>query len=450
MLALTLGGASRYGLFAHGVLQSVAALGIAWLIVSWPRSVMLDGVKTPLCIFVALALIGVFQLVPMPVDLWTVLPGRTSVVEGYLAMDVPLVQMPISLDPESTLQSLGYVLPPLFVLLLSVRVGLRRLKRIVPGALSIIGLISVLMGITQIYMGRASFLYLYDNTNFESPVGPFANVNHFSAMLLMILPFTIFSLRELSFERTDVDRTLAWAATLICTLLLLTAGIGSAGSLAIYLMTPPLAGLAWLGTRTRAQSVRTSLLTGSAVLFVATIAVIAVSTSPVLDGLGVTGASDNPTSRQNMWTYTLEAIEVYWPVGSGIGTYQSVIPLFEDPDLVTSRYIATAHNEYLQVLMETGASGMLVLLVALGWLLLRMKDVWYDRGTASTDNFRKMALLGILACVFHSIVDYPIRTPALASLLALYIAIVALPKIEQFHSAEAEVKKPENPKRVVL
>lgn len=448
ILCLTLGGASRYGLFAHGILQTVAALGIALLIVSWPRSLMLAGVKAPICFLVAFTLIGVLQCIPLPVGLWTTLPGRAPVVEGYHALNVPLVEMPTSLDPEATIQSLSYILPPLFVLLLCVRVGLRRLKRVIPGGMCVVGVMSVLMGLTQVYLGRESFLYLYQNTNIGFPVGAFANVNHFSVLLLMILPFIIYILRQLSFKPSEIDQSLAWAATAICTLLLIVVGIGSAGSLAIYLMTLPIVGLAWLGTRTRVQSKRANLLTGLAVFAVVAIAVIAVSTSPVLDGLGVTGAADNPTSRQNMWTYTWNAIDDYWPVGSGIGSYQSVIPLFEDPDLVTSRYIATAHNEYLQILMETGVFGLIVLLTALGWLSWRTKVVWLDGVATSSENFQKMALVGILACSLHSIVDYPARTPAIAALLALYVGIVALPKIEQLRSEKA--KEPEDPKRLVL
>lgn len=448
ILSLVLGGASRYGLHAHGILQTVAALGIALLILSWPRSQMLVGIKTPLFTIVGFTLLGVLQCVPIPVGSWTALPGRVSVLEGYYALDVPLREMPISLHPESTIQTLGYVLSPIFVLLLSVRIGLRRLKRTVPGALGVAGAISVLMGLWQVYLGGESFFYLYENTNIGSPVGTFANVNHFSVLLLMILPFIIFLLRELSFEESVTDRNYAFVATAICMLLLFIVGIGSAGSLAVYLMTLPVLGLAWLGTQKRGPSKRANLLIGFAVLLATTIAVFVVSTSPVLEGLGVTGAADNPTSRQNMWTYTWEAVLEFWPIGSGIGTYQSVIPLFEDPNLVTSKYIATAHNEYLQVLMEAGLSGAFILLVAFGWLALRTKVVWLDGDAASSDNFQKMALVGILACLLHSIVDYPVRTPAIASILALFVSIVALPKIERLNSKEE--KELENPKRLVL
>lgn len=448
VLCLVLGGAGRYGLFAHGTLQTIAALGIALLIVSWPRLLLLRGVKTPICIIVVLPLIGIVQCIPLPIGLWTALPGRAPIVEGYHALEIPLRDMPISLDPEATTQSLGYALSPLFVLLLSVRIGLRRLKRTIPGLMCVVGFFSVLMGLSQVYLGSESFLYLYENTNVGFPVGAFANVNHFSILLLMILPFAVFILRERSFKQSEIDQNIAWSATAICTLLLLAVGIGSAGSLAVYLMALPIVVLTWLGTRTRVQSKSANRLTGLAMLAVGAIAVMVVSTSPVLDGLGVTGAADNPTSRQNMWTYTWTAIDSFWPLGSGIGTYQSVIPMFEDPDLVTSRYIATAHNEYLQVLVEAGVLGLAVLLIGISWLFWRTKIVWLAGNAASSDNFQKMALVGILACSLHSIVDYPARTPAIASLLALYVAIVALPKIEHLRSEETKV--PENPKRLVL
>ncbi|MEM7329349.1 MAG: O-antigen ligase family protein [Pseudomonadota bacterium] len=364
-----------------------------------------------------------------------------------MSLDVVMGAMPSSLNVEATHASVGYVLTPLFVILLCVRIGLSPLQRIMPAFFCQLGAVFALVGLSQIYVGHEGFLYLYENTNIGAPVGTFANVNHFASLLLMISPFAVYLVAGASARRRETDQTAAMMLMIYSCLLLLTVGIAAAGSLAIYFLSIPIVSLALVATRANTFEGRGRMLSRIAVASIVILGASIVWNSPVLNGLGLIGSDDDPTSRQNMWSFTIAAIQEYWPIGSGMGTYESVIPHFENPDEVTSRYIALAHNEYLQLAMEMGAAGVVIAFTGATWLIIRARAIWFGGDSNRTQIMRKMAFLGILVCCSHSIVDYPARTPAIASVLAVYVALVSLPQVER--SKPKNIKVQSDKRRVL-
>lgn len=446
-LCVVFGGASRYNLYIHAVLQSIAALGIAFLIFTWPAKISISRVAVPIGLLCTMEIYSALQVIPLPTAIWKQLPGREFVILGFDALEVRYHPMPISLDTEASIANLGYALTPLFVILAAIRVGIRRLKRVLPVFMCMVGFCSAALGMTQIYFSRENCFYFYENTNYGLPVGTFANVNHFASMLLMLLPFGIYKLREKIGRSKRSDENIANAAIFFILLLGITLGIVAAGSLAVYLMCAPVIALSFMGAGSnaaRTNEIRSSLLLFCAIFI---LGIFLVSTNPNLENLGITGAADDPTSRQNMWSYTLAAIGEFWPVGSGTGTYENVIPLFEDPNNVNSRFIALAHNEYLQILMEFGLVGLVVMLVSIAWAVLRIKSIWLCGEMTNTLSIQKMASIGIVVCVVHSVVDYPARTPAITSLVGILISLLALTCDVRNRSTNS----PTNPsKRIVL
>ena len=79
-LCVVLGGAGREGLFMHGALQAIAALGLAALIATWPSSVRLENARTPILLLIGLGAIGLLQSIPLPSGVWTSLPGRSLIM----------------------------------------------------------------------------------------------------------------------------------------------------------------------------------------------------------------------------------------------------------------------------------------------------------------------------------------------------------------------------------
>ena len=73
--------------------------------------------RLPLFLIFAVVLVPVLQLVPLPPQVWTILPGRAEVAEAYKAAGMSLPFLPISLEPLTTLRSLLSLLPAIAVFL---------------------------------------------------------------------------------------------------------------------------------------------------------------------------------------------------------------------------------------------------------------------------------------------------------------------------------------------
>src|SRR2546422_853596 len=127
------------------------------------------------------------------------------------------------------------------------------------------------------------------------------------------------------------------------------------------------------------------------------------------------------TGRVAIWRQTWPMVRDFWPVGSGVGSYEQVMVLYQT---TTSRlfYISHADNEYLQVLAEGGALlGVPVALALLAFIAVIAKRLRGDR----TPLFwiRAGAASGILAVAVQNFFEMTLRVPANAVLLAILAAV---------------------------
>ncbi|MEM9571902.1 MAG: O-antigen ligase family protein [Pseudomonadota bacterium] len=445
---VAVGGAGREGLYAHGVLQAIAGLGISALIATWPGHLKLSRFREPLIVVCAVAVIGGMQLVPLPNAIWQSLPGRTVVVDGYANLGMEMPSLPISMNFEATLVSLGYLLPPMFVLLLSARIGLRELRPILPWFVVGLAFSSIVLGLAQVIAGSDSALYFYEFTSGELPVGFFSNVNHQATLMLISLPFCGYLLADLVRNWEMKDSNVAAAIVLVGAMFCVLIGLFAAGSVAGYILLVPVTALTLLAMRKTGKGVSALWVQIGALVLLSLTALI-VATSPVLENLGVTSFSNEEGSRFYMWTITLEAIRDHWLFGSGWGTYESVIPGYEDPNAVTASFVAKAHNDYLQIIMEGGVFGLGLVLFSLFWIGREFSRLWSNATLATSVSLRKFVLISIFVVILHSLVDYPLRTPGIAAVLSLCVAIV-MSSGQQERDVAAEAQTGENAKRLVL
>lgn len=116
--------------------------------------------------------------------------------------------------------------------------------------------------------------------------------------------------------------------------------------------------------------------------------------------------------RWTVFARTIELAGIFFPLGSGPGTFSSVFPRVQPPDL--RYFINHAHNDYLEWVVEAGLFA-LVLVVIFG--VLFVQRWWYlwrrciDQTEASSLVQMAAGLsLGLLA--IHSLVDFNLRIPA--------------------------------------
>jgi O-antigen ligase/tetratricopeptide (TPR) repeat protein len=123
------------------------------------------------------------------------------------------------------------------------------------------------------------------------------------------------------------------------------------------------------------------------------------------------------------WRDGLRAAADFWPVGSGLGTYRFVYPLYQQRH-DEALYIH-AENQYLETLVEAGVVGLTLLLTMIAavavaaWRLLRNSG-----GTAGV-ALGVAATFALTSQVLQAFVDFGLCLPANLLLLALLCGAVA-------------------------
>ena len=416
-LCLVLGGSAQ-GIWGNMVLQLAGAAIIAWALIEPAREKTTGPARQLLVLAGAAIALVLIQLIPLPPGLWTGLGGREAIAEGYRILGQPLPPLPVSLAPYRTIDTLLAAIPALAVLL-----GVVRLKafRAVYAASAIIAgsLAGICLSAFQVSAGSGgSSWYLYPVSNFGLGVGFFANANHMATLLLISLPF-IAALVPAA-RGSHIQRFSAFVTITAGLALMTLIGIALNGSLAAYaLVVPVLLGslIIVLGSRGRWSGV----LALSAALLM-TLAVGAMATTGIgRDRLGAE-ARESSGSRLEILAPTLEITAKFLPTGSGLGTFRPVYAIHENPDRVSRTYVIHAHNDYAEWAMEMGIAGIILMILFLAWWAVAVVRLWRD---GQSSAFVRAASIASAAVLVHSLVDFPLRTSAIAACFAFCIALLA-------------------------
>lgn len=417
---LLLGGASNAGVLANAVLQAGAVAIIVGAI--WRRrGGMWPAERFPGLILAFVLGGGLLSLLPLPPSLWSAIPGRAEIVQGYSLLGLELPWLAISLTDERTVRSLLALLVPLASYLTVRGLPATQGNRLV-WLLGGFAVVSVMLGTAQYLGGTDSPLRLYQNTNRTVAVGFFANANHFATLLLVTIAFIFaanFKLpqrRKSTLSKLPVDGVTPYA---IAGLTLV--GLVLAGSGAGLLLAAPALAIGWLIRRSRtAGSGRSAAKAVGAMALLGLIAAVALMASgQVADKLGTSA-----TSRSTVSSGTLAAAADHFPTGSGLGSFAQVYLAKSGGQGTTREWMNHAHNDVAEVLLELGLVGGLAMVLALLWLARSTIRLWRNPGLGETGDLGRGAALACWLMLAHSVVDYPLRTAAMAALLGVAVALI--------------------------
>lgn len=415
VLCLVLGG-SVQAIWGNAVLQLLGLALIAWAALEPPRTAMArPGRQLVWLVGIAVAYAAI-QLIPLPASLWSSLGPRAEMAEAYRLMGIALPALPLSIAPYDTLATLLTLIPPIALYVAVERLHAFRTAYLV-AALAAGALASILLGVFQVASPDPvnSPFYLFRDVNLGVATGFFANANHLASLLLATLPF----LAALVASARASDRGKAAAVTLAATALALVIGVGIvlSKSLAAILLAPAVIGASALIAFNAGSRVRRWAIIGAAVLLGAGTIGLNLTT------IGATDPGGDPVqSRPAILGTTSAAAIAYMPFGSGLGTYRAAYDSFEDPNVVTPTRSRHAHNDYAEIALELGLPGIFLLLLFAYWWARGAVDSWRSPEPQSYVRAAAVASAAILA---HSLVDYPLRTAAVASVFALCLAFLA-------------------------
>jgi O-antigen ligase len=412
LLCIALGGSvqSVWGNFA---LQLIGVVMLVWGAVRRRSLGSFDG--TPLfLILLALLVIGL-QLIPLPPGIWTNLPARSGIANGYELLRMPLPWLPISEAPYESVATLFALLPPL-AMFVAVQAG--ESSRGAASALLIGTAAAIAVGALQVASGSASAWYFYPITN-SGAVGFFANSNHMGTLLLAAIPFVPALLLSGKPQRRLRGRSAAAVTVAVAALGLILVGIALNRSLAALLLVVPVllaSGLMIpIGWRFRWLGVPVAVAGLAA-------AIVALSINPLNSTAASQAKEVSLQSRQAIWRTTGQAVADSFPFGTGLGSFAEVYRLYENPETVDSTYVNHAHNDYLELALELGLAGLVLIVLFIAWWGRRAVQIWSSSLSSPLERAATIASAAILA---HSAVDYPLRTSAMAAVFAMCIGIVA-------------------------
>jgi O-antigen ligase len=125
---------------------------------------------------------------------------------------------------------------------------------------------------------------------------------------------------------------------------------------------------------------------------------------------------------------TWRAAKAFMPTGSGLGTFVPVFASLERPqDLLVDAFANRAHNDVLEIALETGAVGLLLGLLFALWLASRFAAAWWrssDEFSPIDVGLMRASTLAIGLLLLHSLVDYPLRTTAMLTVFAFCCALL--------------------------
>ncbi|MGA3308107.1 MAG: O-antigen ligase family protein [Xanthobacteraceae bacterium] len=441
--SLLLGGGTRGGFLSDAVLELLAVptflISVSSLMdLPW-RGLHNEGRGHWVLAFCfAVAFLPLIQLVPLPPWIWTRLPGREAIEAVFDLLGRQRPWMSISVSPNSTWLSALSLLPPIAIFLGVIQLGYRE-RRGLSLIVVAVGVVSAFIGLTQVAQGPTSALRFFAITNGTEAVGFFANRNHFAALLYVVLLFTAAWAIDVAFKvgswrdiRSFEPATIVALTAFFVVFIVLIASEAMARSRAGVILTiVALAGVFALASADRRNA--SGVTPRKLLLGATTLAIILAAQFALYRILGQFAIDPLADARIPFARNTIQAAKAFMPFGAGLGTFVPVYGMFEPPsDALANTYANHAHNDILELWLETGVMGMALLGLFVIWLGLRSVQLWWRPAAGAREldlSLMRAATVGIALLIAHSFVDYPLRTGAMMAILAFCCALLVEPLV---------------------
>jgi O-antigen ligase len=265
--------------------------------------------------------------------------------------------------------------------------------------------------LTQELTANGKIFWVHSPQFHGSIYGSYVNHDHYAGLMEMLVPLPfVVSMGHLL--RGGQRVLVAFCAVLMASTIFLS---GSRGGMLAFVLEMVLFAALTLGKR---RSPRIALgLTAVCVFILALL--IFLDKGQVLGRLG----DLSPGIRLNITKDSLRMFSQRPIWGWGLGTFPTVYPSFRS--FYTNLFVNEAHNDYAQLLVETGLLGFALML----WFVISL----YRHGlpTSRCWEFKwdgavsLAALLGCTGILFHSFVDFNLQIPANAAMFYMLCGLAA-------------------------
>ena len=415
LAALLIGGGGRDSQLSNLVVQLIA-LAIAW----FGREQLLEGwrrLDLPLKILLVLTyLVPILHLIPLPATLWSSLPGREVVAQSYQLIGLEGAWAPISMTPSITALALTGLIAPTLILLLIANLSQKEQWKILV-IIGACGVVNLAFGAVQL-MSQNEFGNLYGSRVPDYLYGLFVGHNA-SGMFFFIATLSMIEL-VFRYRLRGAALVLATGAGLL--FFIATFLTQSRAAIAMQLISVILLSYHLMKLAGHVRSPKRSMTVVAASLVA--VVVVGVGLASSAQNLGrlsqvVERFESDTSNRPELWSDAYVSAETYWPVGSGVGTFDEVFQLDESLETLVRLKAGRAHNEYLEIAIDSGLLGVLTLFMWLVYALFKLSSGGYRHGISR-------AYVGgiIFAFAAHSMLDFPLRNQAMLCMAGMIVGLL--------------------------
>ena len=386
-------------------------------------------------LLVALHALVLLQLVPLPLSLLRFASPGSYAHWTHVLLDPASAWRPISVSPPDTLRGLAFAAGfSLLFLAVFRELSERPWRRRLMLTIVLVGVALTVVALVQSVSPEPRRIYGIWRPRWDWAVfGPYVNGSHCAGYLLMAAALAFgFATENLARLRTAWqrrrfgflalgDREGNAAIRFSAAVVVLAAGLvaaGSRGAIGAFLSTMLVLPLA--ARRRRAALVIVGLC-GLGVLWV--------GLGGFFTALATRGIQH---SRIDLWTDMLPMVKRFPLFGVGLDAFSTAYVPYQTVAKVGPDWVGEAHNEYLQVLLDLGVVGAVLVAALLAIVFRRALR-------RAGENTVELGLLGALAAVaIHNLVDFGWQIPANA---ATWVALAAL-ACRQRRTSEAAHDRP--------
>ena len=408
-------------------LMTMELLGIALLTIIFWGGLLKGRVEKSIAWFLIGSLgAALLYLIPLPISVWSQLPGRAFYAE-HLSWLSPEFQssayLDVSMIPYRSISGLLALLAPLGIFLTVLALPARKVTWLVY-MLLLAALGQAGLSIAQYFIqDQALFFRMWSN---GVPLGTYVNQNHLVAFLEMVEPLAIALMIAVLIKQDSHFVTKIILATLfgIISLALTVTPLLTTSRMGATLLVVSVLLSFWVMTTPEIR--KTVAKPIIALRFVLLILAVAIQikvfqqavTTTYADRLSPQGIIGD--MRWDIYTGTAQAIQDTLPIGSGPGTTPQIYQLYQPTQI--NAFVNHTHNDYLELLLDMGVAGLIIILSFLFIYIRRWKSL-------NKENYTQFKLLqsgagvGVLLALLYSITDFGLHTPANAIFFAFLVGL---------------------------
>jgi hypothetical protein len=419
------GGASRIDVQSLPILRPLSVLMCAIALMSL-RIKHLEGRRSLFAVFAIALVLALAHVIPLPASIWQALPGRGEIIAVDSLTGLKEQWRPLTIAPANGWHALSSLFTPLGVLLLGIQLDREDLRRLLPLIIGL-GAVSGLVGLLQVISDPQGPLYFYRITNNGSAVGLFSNRNHAATLLACLFPLLAVYASIATGTEDQIRARQLLSASVAIVLVPLILVTGSRSGLISGLLGLVAAGLIYRrpaeGRKVRRGDGRKAIglvpILGGITAISLGFLTFFFSRAVAIERLFAETAD---VSRFDYWILSVDMFWKYFPWGSGSGSFVEAFLIVEPANQLAAYYVNRAHNDWIETAVTFGVPGLLLLASSVILFALQGFKIWaVADGSRRSVAFARAASAAILIIAIASFSDYPLRTPTMMSLFALFL-----------------------------